>query len=399
MIKGIKSVLSRMLRGLGVSEGGSGFRATSFYSGGYQLQGTAMNVSTVFRCVKLLSESVACLPVRWRYKSRGVYVSDESHRVDYLFNVAPNRRQSAFEFKRDLVAELLLDGNAYIIPVYGRDLELAELVLCRRGSVAVDEAAATYTVNDSFNNIHRVYSAEEIIHLKGHVSPFNPAIGISVLSYARMSTDIAIAGDKETYDRFITGGNIRGIVTGGGNREFGKAAFSEVDRSADDLSDKIESGRRIISLPDEVKFDQLSLSSTDMQFLESRKFTVREICRFFGVHPSFVFDDTSNNYKSAEQASVAFLSYTVNPLLCNIEGGLMKLVPPDIAGRVKIEFDRQGLYTCDIASRQTYMKGCLEMGWSVNELRQANNMPPIDGGDIPMVSANLKPARDIGNES
>lgn len=98
-------------------------------------------------------------------------------------------------------------------------------------------------------------------------------------------------------------------------RGYGEYQDNELAGVATDLDTLFQSGQRIVSLPGDAQFKQISLSSTDMQFLESRKFTVREICRFFGVHPSFVFDDTSNNYKSAEMANVAFLSNTLNPLL------------------------------------------------------------------------------------
>lgn len=129
-----------------------------------------------------------------------------------------------------------------------------------------------------------------------------------------------------------------------------------------------------------------------MQFLESRKFSVREICRFFGVHPSFVFDDTSNNYKSAEMANVAFLSNTLNPLLRRIENELLrKLVAPTLAGKRKIQFDRRSLYACDLDSKVKYQSQSLAIGiYTVNELRAEENKPPVKGGDLPLVSANLK---------
>lgn len=135
-----------------------------------------------------------------------------------------------------------------------------------------------------------------------------------------------------------------------------------------------------------------------MQFLESRKFTVREICRFFGVHPSFVFDDTSNNYKSAEQANVAFLSHTLNPLLRSIEVELQrKLIPPQAAHKYKIQFDRRGLYACDLGSRAKYQASRLANGTaSVNELRREENLPPVEGGDKIFVSANLKSIEEAG---
>lgn len=135
-----------------------------------------------------------------------------------------------------------------------------------------------------------------------------------------------------------------------------------------------------------------------MQFLESRKFTVRELCRFFGVHPSFVFDDTSNNYKSAEMANVAFLSNTLNPLLRKIESELhRKLIEPSLCCERRFEFDRRSLYACDLASRVQYQTQTIAAGiYTVNDWRRAENMPPVEGGDLPLVSANLKGLSEMG---
>ena len=135
-----------------------------------------------------------------------------------------------------------------------------------------------------------------------------------------------------------------------------------------------------------------------MQFLESRKFTVRDICRFFGVHPSFVFDDTSNNYKSAEMANVAFLSNTLNPLLRNIENEMLrKLIAPTLCCKRKFEFDRRGLYASDLDSKVKYQAATIAAGiYTVNDWRKMENRPPIEGGDKVLVSANL---RDIANET
>lgn len=153
-------------------------------------------------------------------------------------------------------------------------------------------------------------------------------------------------------------------------------------------------------MPGQVQFTQMSMSSVDMQFLESRKFTVREICRFFGVHPSFVFDDTSNNYKSAEMANVAFLNNTLNPILRKIEAELLrKLVAPTLATKRKFEFNRQSLYACDLESRGKYWKQVIETGlYTVNELRREENKPDVEGGDTVLVSANLKSITNLAAE-
>ena len=291
----------------------------------------------------------------------GIFIDDVDGRLPFLMNVQPNEFMSAFDLWQQAVQMVLMKGNAYIIPVYSAStMDFERFVLCSDGAVAHDTYAGVYSVNDLVNGIKGTYGEDEVIHLKG-LTLYDQRSGVSVLEFARLTADIAQVGDRETLDRFANGGNVRGLV---GN----------------DTSVK-----------------QLSLSSTDLQFLESRKFTVREICRFFGVPPSFVFDDTSNNYKSAEMANVAFLSNTLEPLLRNIESELQrKLFLPSQYGKRRIQFDRRGLYACDLDSRVKYQTATIAAGlYTVNEWRREENKPPVEGGDKVLVSANLKGIEEL----
>lgn len=360
---------------------------------------TAMSIATVYRCVKLLSESVANLPVQYLKRKDGIFVDDEKSPLNYLLNVQPDFAINAFDFWRQIVQNVLLDGNAYIVPVYNiATMQIDRLALCERGTVNHDTINDRYDICDLNNGIKGRYTEDEVIHIKG-LTVRDSKKGVSVLTFARLTMNIAATGDKETYERFANGGNVRGIVSNDTSiRGFGEYQDKELEKTAIDIDSRFRDGERIVSLPGQLHFDQLSMSSTDMQFLESRKFTVREICRFFGVHPSFVFDDTSNNYKSAEQANVAFLSHTLNPLLRSIEVELhRKLVAPQLAYKYKIQFDRRGLYACDLDSKAKYQTTRLANGMaSVNELRKEENLPPVDGGDKILVSANLRGIEEIG---
>lgn len=359
---------------------------------------TALCISTVYRCVKLLSEMVASMPLQFMRLKGDVFVEDTTSRLHYLLTVQPDSSINAFDFWTQVVRLLLLDGNAYVVPVYSTvTLELERLALCGRGTVSYDSINGTYTVCDMENAIYGVYDEDSILHFKN--LSLDGKHGLSTLTYARLTTNIAATGDNETLNRFANGGDVRGIVSNDNSvRGFGEYQDKELSKTANDIDDKFHNGARIVSLPGQVEFNQLSLSSVDMQFLESRKFTVRELCRFFGVHPSFVFDDTSNNYKSAEMANVAFLSTTLNPILRMIEIELLrKLVAPSLCCKRKFIFDRRALNACDLDSRVKYQAQALATGLcTVNELRREENRPPVPGGDKILVSANL---RDINESS
>lgn len=362
---------------------------------------TAMCVATVFRCVKLLSESVANLSLRYVRSRDGVFVDAGDSRLDYLLNVQPDCSVNAFDFRRQLVAELLLDGNAYIVPVYNNaSMALERLVLCGRGTVSHDDISDLYTVNDLQNGVYGTFHESEIIHIKG-LTLRNTKRGVSVLTYARLTMSIAATADEETRKRFANGGTVKGLVSNandGGAWGWGEYQDKELQKTAADLNRRYNvEGENIVAAPGQTGFTQISMSSVDMQFLESRKFTVLEICRFFSVPPTFVYADTSNNYKTVEQADVDFLSHTLNPMLRNIEIELRrKLIAPQLCHKYKFEFDRRELFACDLNGMMNYGTKLLQLGTTVNEVRRMNGLAPVDGGDIAMISANLRSIDEAG---
>lgn len=362
----------------------------------------AMCIATVFRCVKLLSESVANLPLQYLKRKDGVFADADNPRLDYLLNVQPDYALNAFDFWRQVVQEMLLDGNAYIVPVYNTvNMELDRLALCGRGTVRHDTINDCYEVNDLNNGISGRYSEEEIIHIKG-MTLRDCKRGVSVLTHARLTTRIAVTGDQETHNRFANGGTVKGLVSNDKSiKGFGEYQDKQLEETAKDLNYRYNiAGENIVASPGQVGFTQISMSSVDMQFLESRKFTVIEICRFFSVPPTFVYADTSNNYKTVEQADVDFLSHTLNPLLRNIETELRrKLIVPSLCCKYKFEFDRRELFACDLNGMMNYGTKLLQIGTTVNEVRRMNNLAPVDGGDTVMVSANLRGINEIGAQS
>ena len=102
-----------------------------------------------------------------------------------------------------------------------------------------------------------------------------------------------------------------------------------------------------------------------------------------------------------EAGNVMFLAQTLDPLLTQIENELLvKLVPEELWGRRRIRFDREKLYTTDLQTEAAYFEKMLQTGvYTVNELRAKKNRPPIEGGDTPLVSANLKSIDIIMQES
>lgn len=353
--------------------------------------GSAMAVATVYRCVKLLGDSVASLRLQYMRRKNGRYTEYTQSNLHYLLTVQPQPEMSAVAFWSMAVQMMLVLGNAYIYPrrIMG---EITDLVLCSPHTVSHDAINGKYHITDSYNGVYGTFDEEDIIHLYLHTS--DGRRGESVLSYAARTMQIAASGERETGYRFQNGGNVHGIVSNDNTvTGFGNVQDDQLDNAAESMDVRFQSGERIVSVPGNVEFKQISLSSTDMQFLETRKFTVREICRFFGVHPSFVFDDTSNNYKSAEMSNVAFLSNTLNPILRRIESELeRKLISRANCCQEKFVFDRRGIYAMDLQALAAYQKKTIESGiYTINDWRRIENQPEVEGGDTVYVSANIKP--------
>jgi HK97 family phage portal protein len=351
-----------------------------------------LNIGAVYRCVEVLSNGVATLPLLYLKERNGVFRTDTDARLHYLLAVQPNENMGAFDFWAQVVRYMLLRGNAYIVPQYdAASMDISRLILCSPGSVAHDTLNDTYTVTDTVNGLTGTYAENEIIHIKNYTR--DGKHGLSTLAFARSAVEIAKAGDIETLNRFENGGNVRGIVSNDTSvRGFGEYQDNELKKTATDLDERFRTGARIVSLPGQVQFSALSINSTDMQFLETRKFTVREICRFFNVPPQLVYDTTAENYKNAEMANVAFLNNSLNTILRKIEVELLrKLVPFALYGKRKILFDRRSLYACDLDSKVKYQAQTIAAGiYTVNEWRKEENRQPVEGGDTVLISANLR---------
>ena len=363
--------------------------------------GQGMRIATVYSCMKLLSDSIASLPLEISRKRAGVFVPEDT-RLAWLLGVQPNEDMSAFDFWSQAVQYQALLGNAYIVPVRSRvGGEIERFLLPHPTCVAYDALHGIYHVNDTQSGYCDTLFTPDIIHLRN--TSFNGLEGVGLIAWARQTLGITATGDEETRQRFANGGNVRGIVSNDPDpmAGFGEYADKQLDLLAAQTDTFFRIGRRVIAMPGRAKLDILSSTSADMQFLETRKFSVLEICRFFRVPPSFVFADTSNNYKSAENAVLDLRQNAINPLLCRIENELTrKLLGEADFRRRRIRFDRSALSACDSDAQMKYASSRIQCGIdTVNEARQAANKPPVADGDTPLVSANLKTIRELNNQT
>ena len=354
---------------------------------------SAMAIASVYRCVDILSGTIASLELQHLKRSGSIFKYAGDTQLNTLFAGQANSRQNFFVLLKNVVARLLLSGNAYIYPRFSSRGELLDIILLGDGSVSYDTNSNTYSVSDYVWNINGVFTADEIIHLKNN-SLDGGYTGVSTIRYASLSLSLSANADKQTNNGLLSGNQKSGFLVGGNELQGLGALDADVaDRVADRVNSEIAQGRRIIRLSGSMQFIESSMSNSDAELLEVRKYSVLDICRFFGVHPYMVFADQSTNYKEAENSQINFLNQTLQPLILQIEQEFsVKLLPRGRRASERIRFDLSRLFATDLRTRAEYVKSSVEAGvMTPNEGRIFENREPIGGGDQLFITCNVAP--------
>lgn len=354
---------------------------------------SAMAIASVYRCVDILSGTIASLELQHLKRSGSIFKYAGDTQLNTLFAGRANSRQNFFVLLKNVVARLLLSGNAYIYPRFSSRGELLDIILLGDGTVSYDKISNTYSVSDYVWNVNGVFSADEIIHLKNN-SLDGGYTGVSTITYASLSLSLSANADKQTNNGLLSGNQKSGFLVGGNELQGLGALDTEVaDRVADRVNSEIAQGRRIIRLSGSMQFIESSMSNSDAELLEVRKYSVLDICRFFGVHPYMVFADQSTNYKEAENSQINFLNQTLQPLILQIEQEFsVKLLPRGRRASERIRFDLSRLFATDLRTRAEYVKSSVEAGvMTPNEGRIFENREPIEGGDQLFITCNVAP--------
>lgn len=373
-----------------------------FGSGDGVSEQQAVRIATVFRCADIVSSSVAGLGMnvlrRREVKCDGVdyqlFAIDEDHPLQYLLNGAPNGVLTAFDFMKNAVLQILLRGNAYVLPQYASG-EIHKLLLLETGSVSYDALLNIYHVNDSVNGIHDTFAADEIVHLR-NFSLDGGRTGASTIAYAGRVLQIGMKTDELQIDNFKPGSTTRGFISGDNTvtQGFGQLQDDQLEKVSERVESELGSGKRIFQLPGVMRFNQLALSPADLQLLDSKKFNVLEICRFFGVHPDKVFAQTSTNYKASENSQTVYMTDTLAPLLRKIENEFeVKLISRSVASHYKIKFNLEDYYQSDVLAEADYFTKMVQAGgMTPNEVRLRKGRAPLPGGNDLFISCNVAPA-------
>lgn len=359
---------------------------------------SALQVSTVWACVALLVENLASLPIMVYTGSGDNRVKDKSSRFYAIMHDSPNKRHTAFEFWEFMFLNLVLRGNCYarvdrdskgeVIALWPLAADQIEVIVGGDGSLM-------YVYYYENNGI--VYTENDILHIKGMG---NGIIGMSPLDYMRSTVDLAINAQDHTKRTFKKDGRRPGVLMI--DRVLTPDQRVAVKKNFGDIA--TGNAGELYLLEAEMKFVPLGMSPADIQLLETRKFTVQDLCRWFGV-PSVLVNDTgetSSLGSSVQQIIELFYKLKMRPMLKRFEQAVHKrvLTPVQRSRGVVIEFNLDALLRSSLKDRMEIHAKSVQNGiFTRNECRKKENMPELDGGDMLTAQSNLMPLDKLGQQT
>ena len=280
---------------------------------------SAMQVTTVYACVRILAEAVAGLPLHtYRYLSGGAKEKALDHPLYYLLHDEPNPEMTSFVFRETLMSHLLLWGNAYAQIIRNGKGEILALYPLMPNRMTVDRASNgeiyyTYMVNDSDNPTLKAQGQvylrkEDVLHIPG--LGFDGLVGYSPISMAKNAVGMALACEEYGAKFFENGASPSGVLE-----------HPSIIKNPDKLRESWNSlfqgsgnSHRVAVLEEGLTFKPIAISPNEAQFLETRKFQIDEIARIFRVPPHMVGDLERASFSNIEEQSLEFVKYTLQPL-------------------------------------------------------------------------------------
>ena len=385
--------------------GGTSFFMGSSSSGKVVTERSAMQMTAVYACVRILSEAIAGLPLHlYKYTSDGGKEKATDHPLYQLLHDEPNPEMSSFVFRETLMTHLLLWGNAYAQIIRngkGDVIALYPLMPNRMRVDRDDKGQLYYTYNRVYDEALKTKSMTvvlkpyDVLHIPG--LGFDGLVGYSPIAMAKNAIGLAIATEEYGAKFFANGAAPSGVLehpsTLKNPEKLREAWQSQFGGS--------QNSNRIAVLEEGLKYTPISISPEQAQFLETRKFQINEIARIFRVPPHMVGDLEKSSFSNIEQQSLEFVKYTLDPWVVRWEQNLQRiLLNPDEKKDYFFKFNVDGLLRGDYASRMTGYATARQNGWmSANDIRELENLDRIPtelGGDLYLINGNMLPMQNAG---
>ncbi len=364
---------------------------------------SAMQMTAVYSCVRILAEAVAGLPLHfYKYNNDGSKSKAIDSNLYHLLHDEPNPEMSSFVFRETLMTHLLLWGNAYAQIIRNGKGEVIALypLMPNKMSVDRDENGVLYYTYQRSQEEGKesgtvTLSTRDVLHIPG--LGFDGLVGYSPIAMAKNAIGLAIATEEYGAKFFANGAAPSGVLEHPGTikdparlRENWNATFGGSANSG-----------KVAVLEEGMKYTPISISPEQAQFLETRKFQINEIARIFRVPPHMVGDLEKSSFSNIEQQSLEFVKYTLDPWIIRWEQSLNRaLLSVDEKKVYFFKFNVEGLLRGDYQSRMQGYATARQNGWmSANDIRELENLdkiPAESGGDLYLINGNMLPLNKAG---
>ena len=386
---------------------GSGY---AFYMGGTTsgkvvTERSAMQMTAVYSCVRILAEAVAGLPLHlYRYRDDGGKEKAIDHPLYLLLHDEPNPEMSSFVFRETLMTHLLLWGNAYAQIIRNGKGEVVALYPLMPNKMSVDrdqDGHLYYTYQRSSEEApiaegsKVILSPKDVLHIPG--LGFDGLVGYSPIAMAKNAIGLAIATEEYGSKFFANGATPSGILEYPGTVKDPEKVRDSWTRGFSGSGN----AHKVAVLEEGMKYTPISISPEQAQFLETRKFQINEIARIFRVPPHMVGDLDKSSFSNIEQQSLEFVKYTLDPWVVRWEQSIQRtLLQDEEKARYFVKFNLEGLLRGDYQSRMNGYATARQNGWmSANDIRELENLdriPPESGGDLYLINGNMLPLNRAG---
>ena len=364
-----------------------------------------MQMTAVYACVRILSESIAGLPVHlYQYVDSGSKQKALEHPLYRLLHDEPNPEMTSFVFRETLMTHLLLWGNAYAQIIRNGKGQVVALypLMPNRMSVDRDDKGHLfyqYQMQDSDAPTAKsgtvILKPTDVLHVPG--LGFDGLVGYSPIAMAKNAIGLSIATEEYGAKFFANGATPSGILEYPGTvknpeaiRESWNAGFGGSSNA-----------HKVAVLEEGMKYTPIAISPNEAQFLETRKFQIDEIARIFRVPPHMVGDLEKSSFSNIEQQSLEFVKYTLEPWIVRWEQSLNRaLLSETEKAAYFVKFNVDGLLRGDYQSRMNGYATARQNGWmSANDIRELENLDLIPdelGGNLYLINGNMTKLQDAG---
>lgn len=373
-----------------------GLAATS--SGKLVTVDSALQLSAVFSCVSLISETVSTLPLKiYMRKADGGREVAVKHPLYNLLCRSPNVEMTPSRFVLMMVASVSLWGNSYteiIRNVSGRIIALNPL-LPQNMVVKRDKVTKALQYHYTESGVKREITEKNMMHIRGF--GIDGVMGIFRVAKGRETFGTAQAAEEAAAKFFENGLQSSGLLS-----TEQKLTPQQRDTLRDSMTKFMGSKNagKMMVLENGMSYHGITMNPEAAQMLETRTFEIEEICRWFRVPPFMVghLNKQSSWASSVEGMNMQFLTNTLRPLLVNIEQEIARCLIPAIEfEQYYVEFNVEGLLRADSKGRSEFYASALDHGWmNRNEVRRKENLPPVAGGDVYTVQSALIPIDQVG---